>query len=257
MRLSAPGARTTGTLMIGAAVLANAAFVGLSSVFGYPDVLQLPPQQALARFAEESPLVPGLFVVLAAAAGLLAPVAIGTARVAGPGRWRRTVVVAGLGAALVQVVGLLRWPLLVPGLAATATDPSASAAARGAAGERFDQLGAVLGGVIGEAGGYVLTALFTVALVRALQERFRLSRLQRVLGLGSVPLVLAGLLVPLGVPGADTANFAGYVVWSAWCVVLGARLVRTGKPGRSREVTVPPAGLVFVTSTAGLRATAR
>jgi hypothetical protein len=245
MRMTAPGARTTGSLMIAAAVLANAAFVGLSSVFGYPDVLQLPPQQALARFAEEAPLVPGLFVVLAAAAGLLAPVAIGAARLAGPGRWRRTAVVAGIGAAVVQVVGLLRWPLLVPGLAATATDPSASASAREAAGERFDQLGTVLGNVVGEAGGYVLTALFTVALVRALQEHFRLSRLQTVLGLGSVPLVLAGLLVPLGVPGADMANFAGYVIWSAWCVVLGARLLRTGRPGQPRAA-VPPAPLVTV-----------
>src|SRR4051794_14022501 len=201
MRITAPCARTTGALLITAAVLANAAFVGLSSVFGYPDVLQLPAQQALARFADEAPLVPALFVVLAAAAALLAPVAVGAVRLAGPGRWARIAVGAGIGAALVQVVGLLRWPLLVPGLAATATDPSASAAVRAAAGERFDQLGTVLGGLVGEAGGYGLTALFTVALVRALQVRFRLSRLQRVLGLGSVTLVLAGLLVPLGIPG--------------------------------------------------------
>jgi hypothetical protein len=244
MRITAPGARTTGTLLIAAAVLANAAFLGLSAAFGYPDVLQLPAQQALARFAEEAPLVPALFVLLAGAAALLAPVAIGAARLAGPGRWRRTAVVAGIGAAVVQVVGLLRWPLLVPGLAATATDTSASAAVREAAGERFEELGTVLGGVVGEAGGYVLTALFTVALVRALQGRYRLSRLQRVLGLGSVPLVLAGLLVPLGVPGADMANFAGYVVWSAWCVALGARLLRTGRPGQPRDAAVPPVSLV-------------
>ena len=237
MRIPTP--RTTGALLIGAAVLANTAFLGLSSVFGYPDVLQLPAQQALARFAAHSPLVPALFVVLAAAAALLAPVALGISRLGG-GRWRRIVVGAGVGAALVQVVGLLRWPLLVPGLAATATDPSASAAARQAAGERFETLGTVLGRVVGESGGYLLTAVFTVAAVLALRERYRLSRLQVVLGLGSVPLVLAGLLVPLGVPGADAANFAGYLVWTAWCIVLGVRLVRTGLPGRPR--TTEPFG---------------
>lgn len=246
MKLSAPGARTTGALLVAAAVLANVAFAGLGSVFGYPDVLQLPAQQALARFAEQAPLVPALFVVLAGAAALLAPVALGAARLAGPGRWSRIAVVAGVGAALVQVVGLLRWPLLVPGLAATVTDPSASSAARLAAGDRFEVLGRVLGGVVGEAGGYLLTAVFTIALVLALRERYRVSRLQVALGLGSVPLVLAGLLVPLGVPGADTANFAGYVVWSLWCVVLGARLVWTGRPGRPREAAVPPAELVAI-----------
>src|SRR3954462_12615944 len=109
MKLSAPGARTTGALLVTAAVLANVAFAGLASVFGYPDVLQLPAQQALARFAEEAPLVPALFVVLAAAAALLAPVAFGLSRLGGS-RWRRLTVAAGVGAALVQVVGLLRWP---------------------------------------------------------------------------------------------------------------------------------------------------
>src|SRR4051812_10086648 len=236
MTLTAP--RTTGALLISAAVLANTAFLGLSSAFGYPDVLQLPAQQALARFAEQAPLVPVLFVVLAAAAALLAPVALGLSRLGG-GRWRRITAAAGIGAALVQVVGLLRWPLLVPGLAATVTDPSASAVARQAAGERFEALGTVLGRIVGESGGYLLTAVFTVAVVLALRERYRLSRLQVVLGLGSVPLVLAGLLVPLGVPGADAANFAGYVVWTAWCVVLGVRLVRTGQPGRPRGTGFP------------------
>jgi len=240
MTLTTP--RTTGALLIGAAVLANAAFLGLSSAFGYPDVLQLPARQALARFAEQAPLVPALFVVLAVAAGLLAPVALGLSRLGG-GWWRRITAAAGIGAALVQVVGLARWPLLVPGLAATTTDPSASAAAQQAAGERFEALGTVLGRIVGESGGYLLTAVFTVAAVLALRERYRLSRLQVALGLGSVPLVLAGLLVPLGVPGADLANFAGYVVWTVWCVVLGARLVRTGLPGHPRNVERPAPGL--------------
>jgi hypothetical protein len=239
MRLPAPSPRTTGVLLVSAAVLANAAFAGLATVFGYPDVLALPAQEALTRFEDTAPLVPALFALLALAAALMAPVATGAARLAGHGRWSRIAVVAGVGAAVVQVVGLLRWPLLVPGLAATATDPLASSAAKLAAGERFEQLGTVLGGLIGEAGGYLLTALFTVALVLALRARHHLPRVQQVLGLGSVPLILAGLLVPLGVPGADTANFVGYIVWSAWCVVLGVRLLRTGEAGRPRHAAMP------------------
>ena len=246
MRLSTPRPRTTGALLVSAAVLANGAFLGLTTVFGYPDVLALPAQEALARFTETAPIVPGLFVLLALAAALLAPVAVGAARLAGRGPWSRVAVVAGVGAAFVQVVGLLRWPLLVPGLAATATDPLASPAAREAAGERFDQLGTVLGQLVGEGGGYLLTALFTVALVLALRTRFQLPRVQAALGLGSVPLILAGLLVPLGVPGADTANFVGYILWSAWCVVLGVRLLLTGQPGASRHAAESMAPAVAV-----------
>src|SRR5690242_14761346 len=126
MRISAPRPRATGALLVAAAVLANGAFLGLATVFGYPDVLALPAQEALTRFTDTAPLVPGLFALLAFAAALLAPVALGAARLAGRGPWSRTAVVAGVGAALVQVIGLLRWPLLVPGLAATATDPLAS-----------------------------------------------------------------------------------------------------------------------------------
>src|SRR4051794_28712007 len=191
MTLHAPGARTTGALLVAAALLANGAFLGLASVFDYPDVLQLPAGQALARFADSAGAVGGLFVLLATAAALLAPVAAGTTRLVAPGRWRRVALAAGLGAAVVPGVGLLRWPLLVPALAATAADPSAPAAARQAAGERFELLGRVLGGVVGEAGGYVLTALFTVALVLALRTRYRQPRVQAALGLGSVPLILA------------------------------------------------------------------
>jgi hypothetical protein len=67
------------------------------------------------------------------------------------------------------VIGLLRWPLVVPFLAAD--DPAAVAT--------FETLNTVLGQVI-----------------------------------------LAGLLVPLGVPGADLANFIGYVLWSVFLMVL-------------------------------------
>ncbi|MGK5533504.1 hypothetical protein [Streptomyces sp. URMC 129] len=46
------------------------------------------------------------------------------------------------------------------------------------------------------------------------------------LALASVPPILAGLLVPLGAPGADQANFAGYVLWSLWLITLGIGLLR-------------------------------
>jgi len=63
----------------------------------------------------------------------------------------------GVAAAAVQVIGLLRWPLLVPSYAADATspDPTVAAAAR----DSFTTAHHLLGNVAGETLGYSLTAV--------------------------------------------------------------------------------------------------
>jgi hypothetical protein len=231
-------ARRTGALLVASAIALNGAFLGLGSVFDYPQVLQLPGAEALQRFASSQLVVAGLFTVLALGAAALAPIALGLGRLSAGSRCTSGAVVAGVAAAAVQVAGLLRWPLLVPGLASTVTDPSSSPAAVHAAVDRYELLGRVLGGLVGEAAGYALTAAFTVLVIAALRDRWVLPRIPTALALASVPLILAGLLVPGGVHGASLVNFAGYVLWSAWIVTLGVRLLRTGTPGRPR-VLVP------------------
>ncbi|WP_291411798.1 hypothetical protein [Actinophytocola sp.] len=42
-------------------------------------------------------------------------------------------------------------------------------------------------------------------------------------------LVAVGVLVPLDVPGADTANVVGYVLWSGWLVSLAVEPVRSAR----------------------------
>jgi hypothetical protein len=55
----------------------------------------------------------------------------------------------------------------------------------------------------------VWTALVIVALGRCFAGRWF-----AVLGAASAGLVLVGVLSPLDLPGIDTANFFGYVLWS-------------------------------------------
>ena len=78
----------------------------------------------------------------------------------------RVAVPVGIAAAVVQVIGLLRWPLLVPGYAADAAsaDPATAAAAR----DSFAMAHAILGHLIGETFGYVLTAAWTLLVLAAL-----------------------------------------------------------------------------------------
>src|SRR5215210_3504308 len=111
--------RRTAALMITAAVLLNVAFTGLGSVFDYPDVLKQPAGDVLGSFRDSQGAVTAWFLVLALGAAMLAPVAVGVGRLSAS-RTMRWAVPVGIAAAVVQVMGLLRWPLLVPGWAATA-----------------------------------------------------------------------------------------------------------------------------------------
>ena len=118
--------KLTAVLLIAAAVLANVAFTVLGMIFNYPDVLKEPVEDILAAFRASQTAVTVGFAVLALSAALMAPIAIGVGRLSAH-RAMRVAVPVGIAAAIVQVIGLSRWPLLVPGFAADATssDPAA------------------------------------------------------------------------------------------------------------------------------------
>jgi hypothetical protein len=199
--------KLTATLLILAAVLANVGFTALGSIFNYPDVLDEPAGNVLADFRAHESAVSAWFSVLALSAALMAPIAIGVGRLSSE-RAMRIAVRVGIAAAVVQVIGLLRWPLLVPGYAA---DGNTSA---------FSTASDILGTAIGETVGYLLTATWTALVVVALGRRYA-GRWFQVLGLVAAALVLCGVVSPLGLPVIDTANFLGYVLWSLWLIAFG------------------------------------
>lgn len=204
--------RRTAVTMIAAAVLLNAAFTGLGMAFDYPAVLKHPPADVLAAFRAAQGVVSGWFLLLALGAALLAPVAVGVGRLSDV-RAMRWAVPVGIAAATVQVIGLLRWPLLVPGWAAEGNVDAFATANR------------VLGNLVGETGGYLLTAVWTTLVLVALGRGFA-GRLFVALGGVSAALILLGVLSPLSLPFVDLANFVGYVLWSLWLVVFAALLAR-------------------------------
>jgi hypothetical protein len=208
--------KLTASTLILAAVLANVAFAALGSVFNYPDVLDEPAGEVLAAFRDNQNAVGAWFSVLALSAALLAPIAIGVGRLSSQ-RAMRIAVPIGIAAAAVQVVGLLRWPVLVPGYASDAAGKDAGVAA--AARDSFTTASNILGTAVGETLGYLLTATWTLLVVVALGRCYA-GRWLQVLGALSAVLVLVGVLSPLGLPVIDTANFVGYVLWSVWLIAL-------------------------------------
>jgi hypothetical protein len=212
--------RLTASLLILAAVLANLAFTALGSIFNYPDVLDEPAGEVLASFRAHEGAVSAWFSVLALSAALLAPIAIGVGRLSGE-RAMRVAVRVGIAAAVVQVIGLLRWPVLVPGYASDGDTVS------------FRTAGDLLGTAIGETLGYALTAAWTALVIVALGRRFA-GRWFVLLGGASAALVAVGVISPLGLPVIDEANFVGYVLWSLWLIGFGVvLLVRDRRAARS------------------------
>ena len=209
--------RLAAAAMASAAVLAIAGFTALGSVFEYPQILKEPTEDILASYRLHQTAITGWFLVLVISAAMLAPIGILVGRIAGgtTGRW---IAVAGITGAAVQVIGLARWVLLIPGVSRDAIDPTHTISAH----ERFEQLHFWLGTVIGETIGYALTATFTVLVARAVTHAVA-PRWMVALGYASAGLIATGVLVPV-VDLASVTNFAGYVAWCLWLIAMAVML---------------------------------
>ena len=140
---------------------------------------------------------------------------------------------SGVLAALVQFLGLVRWPFAVPYLARTANHPAASAATQAAVDVTFQTLNRYLGVEVGEHLGYVFTGLWTALAGVALIQSDVLHPAFGVVGLAAPPLFALGALEFVGAPEPTgwkpAANLVplAYIGWSVWLLVLGASLVIT------------------------------
>jgi hypothetical protein len=208
--------KLTAALLVAAAVLSNVAFTALGSIFDYPDILREPADDILTAFRASQGLIVAWFSVLALAAALFAPIAVGVGRLS-DSRTMRAAVPVGIAAAVVQVVGLSRWPVLVPGYAADGDRDAFATAHR------------LLGTLVGETLGYALTAAWTVLVLVALGRTFA-GRWFPALGGAAAVLIAAGVLSPLHVPGVDMANLVGYVLWSVWLVAFAVLVLRRRVP---------------------------
>jgi hypothetical protein len=225
----------TAALLVAGAVSANIAFAGLGATFDYPAILKKPAAEVLASFRDNQAAVSLWFVLLAASSALIAPLAVAVGRLS-THRAMRVAVPVGIAAAVVQVIGLLRWPLLVPSFAADAvsTDPSVAASAL----DSFATANRILGTTIGETLGYALTAGWTILVVVALGRRFAGTWFSA-LGATSAALILSGVLSPLELSVVDPANFLGYVLWSLWLLAFAVVLLRRAGSPRPDNPSLP------------------
>ncbi len=223
----------TGALLVAVPLVLTAGFTGLQMTFDYPNILRQPAGEVLTRFAEGgADLHVYWYAMFIAALGLI-PAAVGLALM----NFKSSPFLASLVGAfgvvggLVQALGLLRWTVLVPGLATVYTAPGATDLDKALATSTFDTANAYLGMGVGEHMGYLFTALFTVASSLLVMKRWpALAWSGLVLAVG----VAFGMLELGGVPMASMINALAYMGWSLWAVILGALILWRG---RTMDVT--------------------
>ena len=149
----------TGLLLIALPVAFNVAFALLAARFEYPDILRRPTDEVLEKFREGGSSLVLLWWAFALTAVLLAPVVVLLSASVGDADATLLAVATTIGvlAAVVQFLGLIRWPFLVPYLARVVADPDVTPARREAVDVVFQSFNLYLGVAVGEHLGYALT----------------------------------------------------------------------------------------------------
>ncbi|GAB4209995.1 MAG: hypothetical protein OHK0022_42130 [Roseiflexaceae bacterium] len=233
--------RTTGLLLVIVPLVFTICFTLLGRLFEYPDILRQPTSDVLSKFRAGGPGLVAVWYVLTLTALLFVPLAVLVQRVLTERAGGTVLMVAtvfGVLAGLVQTLGFIRWPFLVPHLAQVYLDPATDAAQRAAAGLVFEAFHRYAGMALGEHLGYLSTSVWTF-LVGLLMLRVPLFG--RWLGLSGMGLALgiaSGLLEPAGVEAAGAVNAISYLAWALWLMVVGVvMLARRGEQAATGSVT--------------------
>jgi hypothetical protein len=223
----------TGVLLVVLPVAFNVAFSVLAATFDYPDIVRRPTDEVLVRFLEGGTKLLLWWWVFALTAAALAPLAVLVARALDGASGTLLVVGASVGvlAALVQLLGLIRWPFLVPYLARVDADPNASPAQREAVDIVFQSFNRYLGVAVGEHLGYLLTGAWTVLAGIAFTQTTVAP------GWLGIPGIVIGAVLAIcslefvgpaerdGWKLAATLTPITYVAWSLWLMACGIALL--------------------------------
>ena len=222
-----------GIVLIAVPILFSVCFTLLAQRFDYPDVLRKPSHEVLKSFSDGGPtliliwwafaLTALLFAALAVLLAIAVDDADGTVVILGA--------VAGVLASLVQLLGLIRWPLLVPYLARVSDEAGPSSPRGEAVDLVFQAFNRYLGVAVGEHLGYMLTGLWTILAAVALIDSTAAPD-----WLGGVGIVLGPLFILCSLEFVGQFEESGwklagaltpvaYIAWSIWLIALGVALI--------------------------------
>jgi hypothetical protein len=224
----------TAALLIAVPIAFNLAFFELGRAFDYPNILRKEPDEILRRFAAGgSGLILRWEALLLSALAMLPLVALLGVALGASAPLTVASIVVGSAAALVQGLGLVRWPFAVPELARRyiAAEGRDATSVRNSIEVTFATLHRLLGVGIGEHLGYLLTGIWTLLVAASVLST---ALLPGWLGLLGIPIGIALLIGTLEFVGpneergwslAGTIVPIGYIAWSLWLIALGVGLL--------------------------------
>lgn len=221
-----------GVVLIVAPLWFNANFALLGKRFEYPDILRRPTSEVLERFRAGGAGLILLWWTFMLSGLLLIAGAVLLGQVLGFGVIVPVATTIGVLAGFVQMLGLLRWVYVVPGLARAYTDPSAGTEQKEATAAVFRVLHQYLGVGVGEHLGYLFTGIWSVLVGIAIVGDG--TALPVWLGWPGV-VIGAGLVIgsaeflgpneERGWGLAGTAIPVLYIAWSVWLLAMGIALL--------------------------------
>jgi hypothetical protein len=217
----------TALLLIVVPIAFNIMFFLLQRAFEYPDILRQPTQTILRRFKQGGAPLRRLWYAFTFSAVLFTPVPVLVQQIFEPDApWFLVIgTVIGVLAGVVQFLGLIRWPFLVPSLADLYTDPESTPATRDSAAVTFQAFHRYVGVAVGEHLGYLFTGIWTVLLCIAIIQSEIVNPLIGWLGIIPAIGVLAGVFEETGLKSAGAVNAISYILWSIWLIAFGVALL--------------------------------
>lgn len=212
----------------------NAAFFELGRTFDYPNILREPADVILRRFhAGGSGLLLRWQALLTSALLMLPLVGLVAVALAAPPALTITGVIIGSAAAIVQALGLARWPFAVPELARRYIEADGPGAVdtRRQIELTFATLHRFLGVGVGEHLGYLLTGLWTIVVAVPIVTAGAVPPWLGWIGLVIGIALLIGSLEFVGPNETSGWSLAAtivpiaYVAWSIWLIAIGIGLL--------------------------------
>jgi hypothetical protein len=217
----------TGILLILLPIGFNVVFFLLQRTFEYPDILRKPTGYILEQFQGGGKRLVATWYAFMLAALLFLPLGILLPMIMAPGSTHYITIAAIIGvlASMFQVLGLIRWPFLVPYLARTYTDPGASQTTRDSVEMVFQAFHRYAGVAIGEHMGYLFTSLWTVVIAAGMISYPAFPAWLGWVGLLPAAGIFVGLFEESGFKSAGAINAISYILWSLWLVLTGIIMV--------------------------------
>lgn len=226
-------AMSAGILLIAVPIAFNLAFGALAATFAYPDILRRPTAEVLAKFRAGGAKLVMLWWAFAMTAALLTPLAVlvSTALHGASPALLLTAAAIGVVASVVQFLGLIRWPFLVPYLAREAGKPDLSPARAESIDIVFQSFHRYLGVSVGEHLGFLFTGSWTALIGVAILQSSNVNGWIGVAGiligitLAICSLEFVGPFESNGWKPAAAATPFVYIAWSLWLVTTGIALL--------------------------------